>query len=37
MKKGIKVVLLLLLVVIFVCSLNIWVENSPVVYDYRYI
>ena len=37
MKKGIKVVLLLLLVVIFVCGLNIWTTYSPVAFDYRQI
>ncbi len=34
MKKGIRVVLLLLLVVIFVCGLSIWAEYSPIVSDY---
>ena len=37
MKKGTKIVLLLLLAVVFTCGLGIWAENSPVVYDYRYI
>jgi hypothetical protein len=37
MKKGIRVVLLLLLVVIFVCGFNIWSQTSPVAFDYQYI
>jgi hypothetical protein len=37
MKKGIKVVLWLLLVVIFVCGFSIWAEFSPVAFDYQYI
>ena len=37
MKKGIKVVLLFLLVVIFVCGFGMWAGFSPVAYDYRYI
>ena len=37
MKKGIRVVLLLLLVVIFVCGFNIWSQYSPVAFDYRQI
>lgn len=37
MKKGIKVVLWLLLVVIFFCGFSIWAEFSPVAFDYQYI
>jgi len=37
MKKGIKVVLLLLLVVIFVCGFSIWSQYSPVALDNQYI
>lgn len=37
MKKGIKVVLLLLLVVIFVCGFSIWSQTSPIAFDYQYI
>lgn len=37
MKKGIKIALWLLLVVIFACGFSIWSQTSPVVFDYQYV
>ena len=37
MKKIIKIVLLLVLVLVFVCGLGFWTEFSPVGYDYQWI
>ena len=37
MKKSTKILLLLLCVVVFACSLSTWAEYSPVVDDYRWI
>ena len=35
MKKVVTIVLLLLFVAIFVCSFSIWLQSSPVAFDYR--
>jgi hypothetical protein len=37
MKNSVKILVLFLLVVVFACGINTWIEYSPVVHDYRYI